>query len=151
MKRIAFALLVGACAAPGALAALKMHGNMVISAVTQGCIDNGVVRAGQTYSFRFRPPNVGGNGPDTSLSIFAPYEAMNYRLLTGSLIGNTLQTVNGTGVFSGGGTFSAKARITSQQPAELVDPVTQVLLTGDIEGFAGEPTCTVTFSADAYN
>lgn len=128
-----------------------MHGTMVITAVTQGCIDTQTVRAGQIYSFRLRPPNVGGNGPDTSLSIFAPNEAMNYRLLTGSLIGTAFQAVNATGVFSGGGTFSAAARITSQQPAELLDPVTQVLLKGDIQGFAGEATCTATFSADAYN
>jgi hypothetical protein len=150
MKRIAIACLLMLAAGAEAEASLKMRGTMVVTAVSAVCIDNDVVRAGQIYSFRYRPPNVGGNGPNTSISILAPFEAMNFNLPTGSLIGTTYQTVNVTGIFSGAGTWTAGMRIPTHTPAVVSDSTTMVTMRGNILDFAGEVGCTVTFAADAY-
>jgi hypothetical protein len=147
MKRLWLAALTaGLMSTPVYSANVEFRGYVCLLTVTPACTVEGW-SAGNCGAFRYRPPNLGDNGPQTRFSYFDGLFAENYTLQTGSLIGTVFRTVQGTGVGSGGWTFTATMRFTSQTPAALAATSPTVTLQGNIRTFDGIAGCDVSLRA----
>lgn len=147
MKHVAYAGMMLALFASDALAAtVDFRGGFCLTSITTGCIAEGW-KVGDCLSSRYTPPNLGTNGSSTRLSIIGDYYAENYTLPSGSLIGTTYKTVNGTLVWSSGATFTSQMRITAQRPAPLTATSNYASITGNIKDFDSLPGCNIGFRA----
>lgn len=143
--------VLGAMALSAQAANVDFSGTFHITkvAATPGCIENGA-QVGDLFFFRFRPPNLGTNGPATKLSMFliggtfgAAHSAT---LASGSLVGTAFKNVTTTGIFAGGGSSPATLRFTSQIPATLTNTTPTISIVGDWTNLAGD-ACTIGFAA----
>jgi hypothetical protein len=129
---------------------VEFNGRFHATAANATCITNEDVP--NPVSFRFMPPNLGSNGPATSLSIFYEQGAgENYKLASGSLIGTTYKTITATGMgASGAGSIPAKMRIRSQVPAVPTATTMKITIIGDIQNYEIDPGCKLSFIATGY-
>lgn len=93
----------------------------------------------------FVPAGVGGNGPQTSLSFFYNFGAVNHTLASGSPVGTAFKNVTGTFLFSGTYQTTASMRFTKQNPLDLTT-AQDVAIVGDIKDF-DDDGCDIRFKA----
>lgn len=98
-------------------------------------------------TMRYLPPNLGDNGPQTNITIYKTLNAENLNLPTGSLVGSTFKTVNGTGLWRYVFFFTAQMKITKQTPSILTDTTPFVNIAGKVKDFDGTPGCDIDFRA----
>lgn len=152
LRIIWIAALLGLTAASANAANVEYTGTFHITkvAATQGCADNGA-QVGDVFFARFRPPNLGTNGPETHLSVFQQFNtgagALSAQLASGSLVGTAFKSVSVTQIFArAGGPYAATLRFTSQVPATPVDTTPTISIVGDWTNLAGD-ACTIGFAA----
>lgn len=98
---------------------------------------------------RFRPSNLGTNGPNSQLSIHFPVYAYNFTL-DGGRFDRTARIVTLTAVDSGGWTYGqTRVRVTTQVPNNnnLSETSPQIRLVGEIRNFEDITGCSVSFEA----
>ncbi len=122
---LAMAGLIAATTSANA-ARVEFRGGLCVVSLSTACTAVDETTLGFCYQMRYSPPNLGDNGPATRLSILEYGGAQNYTLPTGSLIGTGFKSVQGTGVYRVGYTFTSTMRITSQTPS---DPSTANVVT----------------------
>ena len=140
-------LLLSASAGSAAAKATAWRGEYCIATQTSACAASGFA-TGNCYDMVFTPPNVGANGPSTEFHYTTNSFAENYHLATGSLIGTTAKTVNGTGIWrTGVNSFTATMNFTKQTPALPTTTTAFINIEGNINNFDGTPGCNVSFRA----
>lgn len=145
MKTIALASLgLTMMISTAAAARVEFRGGLCILTASAPCTTFEETSVGVCYQMRYAPRNLGDNGPATKVTLIEFGGAQNYTLPSGSLIGTSYQTVNGTGVYRSGFTFTSPMRITAQSPATLTT-ATSVTITGNIKDFDSIPGCDVKF------
>jgi len=146
-SRFAYAVMfMGVIASSVSAAEVDFRGGICITSAAAAC-STGSWKVGDCLDMRYRPPGLLGNGPATRLSFFTNDFAENYTLPTGTLIGTTYKTVNGTAIEEVARTFTAQMRITAQSPATLTATSNFVSSTGNIQDFDAVTGCTVGFRA----
>ena len=146
MKRIAFCALMAVPLATSASAAVEFRGAGYLTNPTPACLDQGwsPVEFGVA---RYRPPLVGGNGPDTHIAFSQIGGAESFVLSTGAL-GTKFKAVQGGQTYSATGLFNARVRVTTLRPT-LIDTTTQdVTIAGQIDGFDATTGCVFDFRFD---
>jgi hypothetical protein len=148
MKTLALAALsmIGMVSAATA-ARVEFVGALNVTGVSAACTSAQETSVNQIYQMRYNPPNLGVTDPRTSVSLHEQGGSQNYTLPSGTLVGTTLQPVNGTGIYRQAVSFSASMDIATQAPATLKTSTKSVTITGEIDDFDGVAGCNVLFSA----
>lgn len=115
------------------------RGKACILTMTASCQVTGF-RVGQCANAMFRPPNYGGSGNWTNMTLLWDYFAQGFYYSSGSLVGLTFRPVIGTGVYTNAYNFNAQIRIPAQSPANPVGAAALVS-TIDINDF--RPGCNI--------
>ena len=145
MKSFCLVALTLALATSSADAAnVKFRGYVCIKSASAGCAAQGW-EAGDCSYMSLKPAGIGDNGPQTSLSFFYNFGAVNHSLASGSPIGTTFKDVTGAFLFSGAYQTTAKMRFTKQTPADLTT-AQDVAVVGDIRDF-DDDGCNINFKA----
>jgi len=148
-----FFVLIGVClgaAMSSAMAAtVEFAGTFHFANLPQACLDLGY-KNGAVYLMRFRPPNLGTNGPSTRLTILSGNNTNNILLKNGTLVGKTFKTVTATSIGGGAGSESTTARFTKQVPAVPDDTTKTITIAGDWTNFEFEPSCAISFVATGF-
>lgn len=143
----AYATAVLSLIAPAAQAApTHFHGAMVIVAKAGTCADYDPT--GEELQVRFRPANVGANGPDTGFTFL--WSNGGYGATVPGPITAAYKTATITSLFDFGFTGGTEqVRFTSQAPPTITVTTPSVNVTGNLTDFDGMPGCTVTFRMTA--
>lgn len=141
---IASAVILAATSAASAQT-VQWRGGTFITAVTPGCGTDWSV--GDYLNTRYRHPNLGGNGNFTGLSMFSNFYASTYAVA--GPLGTAFKTTENAGQIGGGVSFfnnaTTKMRFASRVPTAVTATTQSIVINGQIAGFGGLPTCTVTF------
>jgi hypothetical protein len=126
---------------------INFYGSMCITAASAGCATANI-KIGQCSLVRYRPPNIGTNGPQTKFSQFSTASASNYTLPTGTLIGTTFQTVEASHIGQSTSTNAAAMRFSFHQPATVVATSNYINLRGDVTTWDDpDLACDISFRA----
>lgn len=143
MKTVLCAAIgLGLMASSSLAARVNFLGAACITSVTPECTVEGW-DVGQCFEMRYRPPNLGDNGPITSIGFAYDFAASNFTLGSGSLVGTTYRTVTSTHIFSITRQFPASMRLTKQTPSDLTT-AQSISVIGNIKDF-DVPNCTLQF------
>lgn len=96
---------------------------------------------------RYRPANLGSNGPNTRLSFFSPFYAMNFTR-EGGRFTPTYRNIQSAGLGASGRVIEgSRIQVTTMVPnnANLNPNSPTVRLVGDIRNFDGIQGCTASF------
>jgi len=150
MKRVLIGSLIFGVTASAAFAqSIEFRGALCLTAVTSTCTSlSSPWNVGDCATMRFSPPNIGTNGVVTDLNVLGSGFANSYHLASGSLVGSTFKTVNGTKITRTLSTWAPTMRITSLSPTPSSSTLSEALA-GDISAFDNNPGCNVTFRAAA--
>lgn len=124
---------------------IGFRGGGFLSNPTQACIDNGWGQVNYV-SARYRPPNVGANGPQTFLAVHDQFSAQSYVLASGKLT-SKFKNVQGGATFFGTALFinQAKVKVTFLQPETITASTQDVIIAGQIQGVSDLPGCKFDF------
>ena len=147
MKRqIAVALLTFGIVHPALATKVTWTGSICITAFTAACPAGDW--AVECYNMKYRPPNLGDNGPETHFAFGNDNFRYGLDLDTGSLIGKTFKPVRQTTVTTFGFTPTiTQLRFTKHKPDVLTETTTSVEIEGNIKNVDGYANCNLTFRA----
>jgi len=145
IRTVCATLLFAGMMAPVSAAPVEFRGGGFLTNPTPECIADGWSQTNYE-SVRFRPPNLGTNGPQTVLSIHGLFSAEGYVLATGNL-NSTFKNVQGGGTWAGTGLFTnqAKVLVNFKQPRTIDATTTDVILAGQIQTIGDVPGCQMDF------
>ena len=137
--------LLSMAALPASAAETQYIGGLTILSQTGTCPEGNQV--GNNYLARYRPRNIEQNGPHSDLNIFRQSSALGHRLFNASFT-SSLQKVQATRIAGGSGTDTLAQsktfiKFTTQTPVAANTKFVNVQ--GSIQGFDGQPACTVNF------
>lgn len=137
-------MIVGATSIASA-APVEFRGGGFITNLTPECIADGWSE-GTYQNIRFRPPNLGTNGVQTSLSLFYSFSAVGYVLASGNL-GAKFKNVQGNFIYAQAFPFANQAaiRVTFSQPVSFSNTTTDIVIGGQIKNFGDTANCQVDF------
>jgi hypothetical protein len=116
-----------------------------ITAFTSVCETKGWTGTATLVGVGYEPPSVGRNGPSTGLGItIGPFNHYSFVLPSGALNGS-YQTVNVEHIGLGPQAYTAKMKVTSQQPPTITIMTDFISLVGEINGWDDIAGCVATF------
>lgn len=146
MRRLSAALIATLVSTPAALAQhVEWIGTFCIVEANQTCTANGW-NVGSCFASRYTEPNVGDDGPITSISLFERTYAVNFTSATG-IVGTNFQPVNATKVGSRGFQFTSQMRVVTERPFPVIATTPMIRSFGDINGWDGISDCNIGFRA----
>ena len=126
-------------------ATVEFRGGGFLTNPTPECIADGWGQSNYE-NVRFRPPNLGDNGPQTRLAIHSLFSAESYVLASGNLNAN-FKNVQGGGTFAATGLYGnqAKVRVTFKQPATITATTKDIIIAGQIQTIGDVAGCQMDF------
>jgi hypothetical protein len=141
--RLGVAILAVSITASAASAAVEFRGRATFSSISSDCdgLDANLTR---TWTAQYRPANLGGNGKETSLSLFGPYYVTNFTLPRTEL-GGTFKNANATFISITPGAYVARINKTRQVPRRITPDGPIDIIEGEIKNFGGRNGCELTY------
>ena len=127
-----------------AQAETEFNGSLCFTSVNTACQSQGW-NAGGCFGVRFAPRNVGTNGADTEISLFARDFAVGFRLASGDPVAAVPFTVTAAKVARGGLTYSLGFRLTSLTPTVPTTSTGSLSFVGVFTNWDQITGCTVNF------
>ncbi|MEJ8571472.1 hypothetical protein [Microbaculum marinum] len=141
--------MIAASASMASAETVEYRGVAKLYKFSQACLEDGY-KSTEKANFRYRPPNVGDNGPATRFAFHFSYWATGFIKMDGD-IGDSFVPVIGQGFstnYSDYG-YQPEVRFTQHAPSKVKPKSKRVKLRGDIQGFSYLPDCSVKFRVNA--